>query len=41
LAEYQEQGRIEAATDHYLDDQHQISWVRRCVANLKQKQSLY
>ncbi|OQV11228.1 hypothetical protein CLAIMM_15091, partial [Cladophialophora immunda] len=38
LAEYKEQGRIEAATHQYLDDQHQISRVRHCVANLKQKQ---
>ncbi|OAG43855.1 hypothetical protein AYO21_02082 [Fonsecaea monophora] len=39
LAEYKEQGRIEEATHQYLDDQHQISRVRHCVANLKQKQS--
>ncbi|KIX08880.1 uncharacterized protein Z518_03537 [Rhinocladiella mackenziei CBS 650.93] len=39
LAEYKEQGRIEAATHQYLDD-HQISRVRHCVANLKQKQSV-
>ncbi|OAP55793.1 hypothetical protein AYL99_09945 [Fonsecaea erecta] len=38
LAEYREQGRIEAATHQYLDDQHQTSRVRHCVANLKQKQ---
>lgn len=41
LAEYKEQGRIETATQQYLDDQHQISQVRQCVANLKQKQSVY
>lgn len=41
LAEYKEQGRIEAATHQYLDDQQQIFRVRNCVANLKQKQSVY
>ena len=41
LAEYREQGRIETATDQYLDDQEQIFRVRNCVANLKLKQSVY
>ncbi|RMZ90279.1 hypothetical protein DV736_g2495, partial [Chaetothyriales sp. CBS 134916] len=38
LAEYKEQGRIEAATDQYLDEQQQIFRVRNCVQNLKLKQ---
>lgn len=41
LAEHKEQGRIEAATDQYLDDQQQIFRVRNCVGNLKLKQSVY
>lgn len=41
LAECQQQGAIEAATDEYLDDQEQRFRVRDCVLNLKQKQSLY
>jgi hypothetical protein len=41
LAEYQEQGIIEAATDEYLRHQEQKFRVRDCVSNLKQKQSVY
>jgi predicted acylesterase/phospholipase RssA len=41
LAEYKEQGRIETATNQYLDDQQQIFRVRDCVKNLKEKQSVY
>lgn len=41
LAEYTEQGKIEAATHIYLDDQAQIFRVRDCVQNLKLKQSVY
>lgn len=41
LAECQQQGAIEAATDEYLDDQEQRSRLRDCVLNLKQKQSPY
>ncbi|KAK5452828.1 hypothetical protein LTS15_006976 [Exophiala xenobiotica] len=41
LAEYKEQGRIEAATDQYLDEQQQIFRMRDCVENLKAKQSVY
>ncbi|KAK5219249.1 hypothetical protein LTR72_008431 [Exophiala xenobiotica] len=41
LAEYKEQGRIEVATDQYLDEQQQISRMRACVGNLKAKQSVY
>jgi hypothetical protein len=41
LAEYQEQGTIEAATDEYLRHQEQKFRVRDCVQNLKQKQSVY
>jgi hypothetical protein len=41
LAEYQEQGAIEAATDGYLDHQSQEFRVRDCVQNLKLKQSVY
>jgi predicted acylesterase/phospholipase RssA len=41
LAEYQEQGAIEAATDSYLNYQAQKFLVRNCVANLRQKQSVY
>jgi hypothetical protein len=41
LAEYEEQGTIETATHQYLDDQQQVFRVRDCVANLKQKQSVY
>ncbi|KAK5301403.1 hypothetical protein LTR99_006370 [Exophiala xenobiotica] len=38
LAEYKEQGRIETATDQYLDEQQQIFQMRDCVENLKAKQ---
>jgi hypothetical protein len=41
LAEYKEQGRIEAATDEYLRHQAQKFRVRDCVQNLRQKQSVY
>jgi hypothetical protein len=41
LAEYNERGPIEAATDGYLDHQAQESRVRDCVRNLKLKQSVY
>lgn len=41
LAEYQEQGAIEAATDGYLDHQGQEFWVRDCIQNLKLKRSVY
>ncbi|KAF2274187.1 FabD/lysophospholipase-like protein [Westerdykella ornata] len=39
LAEYKEQGRIEAATDEYLRHQAQKFRVRDCIKNLQQKQS--
>ncbi|KAJ4366790.1 hypothetical protein N0V83_007315 [Neocucurbitaria cava] len=41
LAEYREQGMIEAATDGYLRHQAQKSRMRDCVENLRQKQSVY
>jgi predicted acylesterase/phospholipase RssA len=41
LAEYKEQGAIEAATHEYLRHQEQKFRVRDCVSNLKQKQSVY
>ena len=41
LAEYQQQGAIEAATEHYLNHQAQKFRVRDCDRNLKEKQSLY
>lgn len=41
LAEYQQQGTIEAATDEYLKDTEQKLRVRDCVTNLRQKQSVY
>lgn len=41
LAEYKEQGLIEAATDEYLTQQEQKARMRECVSNLKQKQSEY
>jgi predicted acylesterase/phospholipase RssA len=41
LAEYKEQGTIEAATDEYLKHQAQKFRVRDCVQNLRQKQSVY
>ena len=40
LAEYQEQGAIEAATDGYLDYQAQEFRVRDCIQNLRLKQSV-
>lgn len=40
LEEYQKQGKIEAATEEYLGDQVQVSKLRQCVGNLKDKQSL-
>ena len=41
LAEYKEQGRMEAATDEYLRHQAQKFRVRDCSQNLQQKQSVY
>ena len=41
LAEYEQQGAIEAATDGYINYQAQKFRVRDCVLNLKQKQSTY
>ena len=41
LAEYQQQGAIEAATDGYINHQAQKFRARDCVLNLKQKQSVY
>ncbi|USP74753.1 hypothetical protein yc1106_02027 [Curvularia clavata] len=38
LAEYKEQGRIEAATSEYLQHQAQRFRVRDCIENLQQKQ---
>ncbi|KAF2192161.1 kinase subdomain-containing protein, partial [Zopfia rhizophila CBS 207.26] len=39
LAEYKEQGRVEAATDEYLRHQTQKFRVRDCVQNLQRKQT--
>ncbi|KAF2875101.1 acyl transferase/acyl hydrolase/lysophospholipase [Massariosphaeria phaeospora] len=39
LAEYKEQGKMEAATDEYLQHQAQKFRVRDCVENLQQKQN--
>lgn len=41
LAEYNEQGIIEAVTDDYLRHQAQKSRVQDCILNLCQKQSVY
>jgi predicted acylesterase/phospholipase RssA len=41
LAEYEEQGRIEATTDEYLQHQAQKLRMQCCIANLQQKQSVY
>lgn len=41
LAEYKEQGRIEAATDEFLREAEQKLRMRHCVQNLVQKQSVY
>lgn len=41
LAEYKEQGRMEASTDEYLQHQVQRSRLRDCIGNLQQKQSMY
>jgi hypothetical protein len=41
LAEYKEQGAIEAATDEYFRHAQQKSRVGDCVMNLRQKQSVY
>ena len=41
LAEYEEEGAIEAATENYLNHQAQKFRVRDCVLNLRQKQSVY
>ncbi|KAI9923368.1 hypothetical protein MW887_009938 [Aspergillus wentii] len=39
LAEYQEQGLIEAATEGYLDHQAVVFQVRNCIRNLESKQN--
>ncbi|KAI9775783.1 MAG: hypothetical protein M1816_005768, partial [Peltula sp. TS41687] len=39
LAEYQQQGAIQAATDGYINHQAQKFRVRDCILNLKQKQN--
>ncbi|KAK0508575.1 hypothetical protein JMJ35_008851 [Cladonia borealis] len=39
LAEYQEEGSIEAATENYLNHQGQKFRVRDCVLNLREKQN--
>ncbi|PVI04733.1 hypothetical protein DM02DRAFT_668926 [Periconia macrospinosa] len=39
IAEYQEQGLIEAATEEYLTQQEQKFRIRECVSNFKQKQN--
>lgn len=41
LAEYKEQGLIEAATEEYLGHPQQNTRVKDCVMNLKEKQSVY
>jgi hypothetical protein len=41
IAEYKEQGRMQAATDEYLRHQEQKSRMRDCILNLQQKQSVY
>ncbi|PYH40038.1 phospholipase, patatin family protein, partial [Aspergillus saccharolyticus JOP 1030-1] len=41
LAEYQDQGLIEAATQGYLDHQTVDFRVRDCIENLESKQSVY
>jgi predicted acylesterase/phospholipase RssA len=41
LAEYREQGKIEAATDEYLRHPMQRFRARDCIQNLLQKQSVY
>jgi hypothetical protein len=41
LAEYREQGTLEAVTDEYLKHTEQKLRVRDCVLNLRQKQSVY
>lgn len=41
LAEYQEQGAIQAATYEYVAHQKQKSQLRGCVRNLRQKQGVY
>ncbi|KAK1948853.1 FabD/lysophospholipase-like protein, partial [Colletotrichum sublineola] len=41
VAEYEQQGLIEAATEEYLKGQAQKFRVRNCVVNLKEKQSVY
>ncbi|KAF3345645.1 hypothetical protein VdG2_06488 [Verticillium dahliae VDG2] len=40
LAEHDKRGVIETATGQYMDEATQESRVRRCVQNLKQKQSM-
>ncbi|KAI9652560.1 MAG: hypothetical protein M1821_008367, partial [Bathelium mastoideum] len=39
LAEYKEQGKIEATTEEYLDHAQQDTRVKDCVLNLKEKQN--
>lgn len=41
LAEYKEQGRMEATTDEYLRHSVQKFRVRDCIENLQQKQCVY
>jgi predicted acylesterase/phospholipase RssA len=41
LAEYREQGKIEAVTDEYLRHPEQKFRARDCIQNLLQKQSVY
>ena len=41
LAEHQEEGSIEAATENYFNHQAQKFRVRDCVLNLREKQSVY
>lgn len=41
LAEYEQQGKMQAATEEYLRDERQKSLVRDCVQNLIQKRGMY
>ncbi|KAK6368008.1 hypothetical protein LTS17_010161 [Exophiala oligosperma] len=41
LAEYKEQGRIEAATDQYLRKQQQSFGIRDCVESLRTRQNIF
>lgn len=40
LHEYKEQGRIEAATQIYLENHEQVSRMRKCVRNMEQKENV-